>query len=92
MKLSSLTSRLLLRNVSAFVAVTVLSAVLVVVVRRSIPFWSTIRPYFEGGQIPLRRLPHVRGFKARNHKQWTIVNLNSIEQHAAGDVVDGEVS
>jgi large subunit ribosomal protein L15 len=53
---------------------------------------STIRPYFEGGQIPLfRRLPHVRGFKARNHKQWTIVNLNSIEQHfAAGDVVDGE--
>lgn len=29
---------------------------------------STIRPHFEGGQIPLfRRLPK-RGFKSRNHK------------------------
>ncbi|EDM25875.1 ribosomal protein L15 [Lentisphaera araneosa HTCC2155] len=53
---------------------------------------STIRPYFEGGQIPLfRRLPHNRGFKARNHKQWTIVNLSNLEEHFnAGDTVDGE--
>ena len=52
---------------------------------------STLRPYFEGGQIPLfRRLPHNRGFKARNHKEWTLINLSSLEDHFnAGDVVDG---
>ena len=52
---------------------------------------SKLRPYFEGGQIPLfRRLPHVRGFKARNHKEYTIVNLADLEKHFnAGDVVDG---
>ena len=41
---------------------------------------STIRPHLEGGQMPLfRRLPHIRGFKARNHKNWTCVNVSSIE-------------
>lgn len=52
---------------------------------------SKLRPYFEGGQIPLfRRLPHNRGFKARNHKEWTLINLSSLEAHFnAGDVVDG---
>ena len=51
---------------------------------------SKIRLHFEGGQIPLfRRLPHIRGFKARNHKNWTCVNVSSIEAaFAAGDVVD----
>jgi len=51
---------------------------------------SKIRLHFEGGQIPLfRRLPHIRGFKARNHKDWTCVNVSSIEAvFAAGDVVD----
>lgn len=51
---------------------------------------SKIRLHFEGGQIPLfRRLPHIRGFKARNHKNWTCVNLSSIDAaFAAGDVVD----
>lgn len=51
---------------------------------------SKIRLHFEGGQIPLfRRLPHIRGFKARNHKSWTCVNLDCIEAaFAAGDVVD----
>ena len=29
------------------------------------------RPHWQGGQIPLfRRLPHIQGFKARNHKLW----------------------
>lgn len=51
---------------------------------------SKIRLHFEGGQIPLfRRLPHIRGFKARNHKNWTCVNVSDIEKaFAAGDVVD----
>ncbi|MCM8525235.1 MAG: 50S ribosomal protein L15 [Lentisphaeraceae bacterium] len=51
---------------------------------------SKIRLHFEGGQIPLfRRLPHIRGFKARNHKNWTCVNVSDIEKaFEAGDVVD----
>lgn len=51
---------------------------------------SKIRLHFEGGQIPLfRRLPHIRGFKARNHKNWTCVKLSSIEAaFSAGDVID----
>jgi large subunit ribosomal protein L15 len=51
---------------------------------------SKIRLHFEGGQIPLfRRLPHIRGFKARNHKNWTCVNVSDIESSfEAGAVVD----
>ena len=51
---------------------------------------AKIRLHFEGGQIPLfRRLPHIRGFKARNHKNWTCVNVSDIEKaFEAGDVVD----
>lgn len=51
---------------------------------------SKIRLHFEGGQIPLfRRLPHIRGFKARNHKNWTCVNVSDIENSfEAGAVVD----
>lgn len=50
---------------------------------------SSIRPFFEGGQIPLfRRLPK-RGFKSPDHIVYQIVNLNILEENfAAGDVVD----
>lgn len=53
---------------------------------------SKIRLHFEGGQIPLfRRLPHIRGFKARNHKDWTCVNISSLEAaFEAGAVVDAQ--
>jgi len=53
---------------------------------------SSIRLHFEGGQIPLfRRLPHIRGFKALTHKNWTCVNLSSLEKaYEAGAVVDAQ--
>ncbi|MDD3153315.1 MAG: 50S ribosomal protein L15 [Victivallaceae bacterium] len=52
---------------------------------------STIRPFFEGGQIPLfRRLPK-RGFKSLAPVNYQLINLNLIEEHFnAGDVVDLE--
>ena len=52
---------------------------------------SSIRPFFEGGQIPLfRRLPK-RGFNSPDHIEYTLVNLNILEDNfAAGDVVDAE--
>ncbi len=52
---------------------------------------SSIRPFFEGGQIPLfRRLPK-RGFNSPDHVEYSLVNLSLIEDNfAAGDVVDAE--
>ena len=38
-----------------------------------------VRPYFEGGQLPLvRRLPHKRGFRNRSRIAYTPVNLERI--------------
>ncbi len=35
-----------------------------------------IKPYFEGGQLPLvRRLPHNRGFKPLSRVEYQVVNL-----------------
>ena len=52
---------------------------------------SSIRPFFEGGQIPLfRRLPK-RGFNSPDHVEYSLVNLSLIDDNfAAGDVVDAE--
>ena len=52
---------------------------------------SVIRPFFEGGQIPLfRRLPK-RGFKNADRVVYALVNLSVIESnYQAGEVVDLE--
>ncbi len=52
---------------------------------------SKVRPYFEGGQIPLfRRLPK-RGFKNPDHIFYNLINLSIIESNfEAGAVVDTE--
>lgn len=46
------------------------------------------RPYFEGGQMPFfRRLPK-KGFTARNHKYFAVINLGALQElFADGDVV-----
>ena len=52
---------------------------------------AKIRPFFEGGQIPLfRRLPK-RGFKSMNHAEFHLVNLSLIDDNfEAGEVVNNE--
>jgi len=52
---------------------------------------AVVRPFFEGGQIPLfRRIPK-RGFKSLNRKSYNIVNLSIIEAvFDAGAVIDTE--
>jgi len=48
------------------------------------------RPGFEGGQMPLyRRLPK-RGFKNRNAKVYTAVNVSKLNRFEDGAVVDIE--
>ena len=46
--------------------------------------------FFEGGQLPLvKRLPFLRGFKNRFKKQYSLVNLASIDSnYKNGDTVD----
>ena len=53
---------------------------------------SVIRPFFEGGQIPLfRRLPK-RGFTSRNHKEFDLVNVSKLEEiFEAGETINAEV-
>lgn len=39
-----------------------------------------IKPYFEGGQLPLvRRLPHTRGFTNIWREEYAVVNLGTLE-------------
>ncbi|MBI4786782.1 MAG: 50S ribosomal protein L15 [Chloroflexi bacterium] len=39
-----------------------------------------IKPYFEGGQLPLvRRLPHTRGFTNIHREEFEIVNVETLE-------------
>lgn len=50
-----------------------------------------VRPYFEGGQLPLvRRLPHKRGFTNIFKVQYSIVNLDRLAEFAPGSAVDPE--
>ncbi len=48
---------------------------------------SSIRPGFEGGQIPLyRTLPH-RGFNnAKFHKEYAAINVSELEQLEASEI------
>lgn len=51
---------------------------------------TSIRPGFEGGQMPLyRRLPK-RGFTNIFRKDYAVVNLKSLASFAAGTTVDPE--
>lgn len=50
---------------------------------------AKLRPFFEGGQVPLfRRLPK-RGFKNPDHFTFSVVNTGALEKHfSANDTVD----
>ena len=51
-----------------------------------------VRPGFEGGQTPLhRRLPHRRGFRNVNRKEYAIVNLADLEIFEVGTEVTPEL-
>lgn len=50
-----------------------------------------VRPYFEGGQLPLvRRLPYLRGFTNPNRVEYDVVNVEALQRFEAGDEVTPE--
>jgi large subunit ribosomal protein L15 len=51
---------------------------------------GSIKPGFEGGQMPLQRRLPKRGFNPLTHKEYALVNLRDLELFAAGSVIDVE--
>ncbi len=50
-----------------------------------------VRPYFEGGQLPLvRRLPRLRGFNNIWRVEYTPINLQRLNRFEAGSEVTPE--
>jgi large subunit ribosomal protein L15 len=49
------------------------------------------RPGFEGGQMPLHRRLPKRGFNAPFSKTFAVVNVETLNEFAAGDVVTPEL-
>jgi len=50
-----------------------------------------VRPYFEGGQLPLvRRLPQKRGFTNIFKAKYTVVNLDRLSGFRKGSKIDPE--
>lgn len=52
---------------------------------------TSIRPGFEGGQMPLHRRLPKRGFHNIFRKEYAIVNLKSLEGFESGASVDPEI-
>ncbi len=51
---------------------------------------GSIKPGFEGGQMPLQRRLPKRGFTPLSRKVYSLVNLRDLELFDAGSVVDLE--
>jgi large subunit ribosomal protein L15 len=52
---------------------------------------GSVKPGFEGGQMPLQRRLPKRGFKSLNKKVYALVNLRDLqEMFEAGSVIDVE--
>lgn len=51
-----------------------------------------VRPYFEGGQLPLvRRLPYLRGFTNPFRVEYSVVNVGALNRFEAGTEVTPEL-
>ncbi len=49
---------------------------------------NTVPAWFEGGQMPLyRRLPKLKGFKNRNRVEYTVVNVERLNDFHQGATV-----
>jgi len=49
---------------------------------------GSIKPGFEGGQMPLHRRLPKRGFTSLNKKDFALVNLRDLDVFEAGSVID----
>ena len=53
---------------------------------------ASVRPGFEGGQMPLyRRLPKLKGFPQPNKRYWAIINVESLNRFEPHTVVTADL-
>jgi large subunit ribosomal protein L15 len=53
---------------------------------------GTVRPGFEGGQMPLqRRMPKLKGFKNRNKEIFAVLNVERLNGFEAGTSITPEL-
>ena len=53
---------------------------------------GTVRPGFEGGQMPIqRRMPKLKGFKNRNKEVFAVLNVERLQMFDAGTDVTPEL-
>jgi large subunit ribosomal protein L15 len=52
---------------------------------------GTVRPGFEGGQMPLqRRMPKLKGFRSRNKEVFVVLNVERLQNFEAGSTITPE--
>jgi len=49
---------------------------------------GSIKPGFEGGQMPMQRRLPKRGFTPLTRKEYVVININQLDMFEAGSVVD----
>lgn len=49
---------------------------------------GSIKPGFEGGQMPMQRRLPKRGFEPLARKQFVVINVSQLDQFEAGSTVD----
>jgi len=53
---------------------------------------GTVRPGFEGGQMPLqRRMPKLKGFRSRNKEVFAVLNVERLQVFDEGSTVTPEI-
>jgi large subunit ribosomal protein L15 len=49
---------------------------------------GSVKPGFEGGQMPMQRRLPKRGFEPLSRKEYVVINIAQLELFAAGSVID----
>jgi large subunit ribosomal protein L15 len=49
---------------------------------------GSVKPGFEGGQMPMQRRLPKRGFEPLSRKEYVVININQLELFDAGSVID----
>lgn len=49
---------------------------------------GSIKPGFEGGQMPMQRRLPKRGFEPLSRKEYVVINISQLDQFDSGSVVD----
>lgn len=49
---------------------------------------GSVKPGFEGGQMPMQRRLPKRGFEPLTRKEYVVINISQLDMFAAGSVID----